>query len=71
MPHTSHIMCADVRSSNRVGSGSSVIKLGAAPPSRNILQATEQALTDDILGVMAPCWRLLEREKTYMDKVMT
>lgn len=27
--------------------------------------------TDEIFGVMAPCWRLLERAKGYMEKVMS
>ena len=50
---------------------SSTPELGTAPPDNNVQQTLETAQTDDMFGVMAPCWRLLERAKWYMDKVIT
>ena len=50
--------------------GSSTPELGTAPPDNNVQQTLEKAPTDDMFGVMAPCWRLLERAKSYMDKVI-
>lgn len=38
---------------------------------RNIHVGSEPASRDDMFGSMAPCWRLLERARAYMDKVWT
>ena len=50
--------------------GSSTPELGTGPPDNNVQQTLEKAPIDDMFGVMAPCWRLLERAKSYMDKVI-
>lgn len=36
---------------------------------RNVHVGSEPPSEDDMFGSMAPCWRLLERAKDYMDKV--
>ena len=41
-----------------------------APPDNNVQQTLEKAPTDDMFGRMTPCWRLLERAKLYMEKVI-
>lgn len=33
-------------------------------------RASEAVATEEPFGVMAPCWRLLERAKSYMDQVL-
>lgn len=33
-------------------------------------RASEAVATEEPFGVMAPCWRLLERAKSYMDQVI-
>ena len=38
-------------------------------PGSHSPHSTKKALTDGMFGVMAPCSRLLERAKAYMDKV--
>ncbi|CAN0272408.1 unnamed protein product [Ascophyllum nodosum] len=48
--------------------GSGTPELGTALPDNKVQQTLEKAPIDDIFGVMAPCWRLLERAKSYMDK---
>ena len=45
-------------------------ELGTGPLDNTVQQILEKAPTDDMFGVMAPCWRLLERAKAYMDKVI-
>ena len=50
--------------------GSGTPELGTALPDNNVQQTLEKAPIDDIFGGMAPCWRLLERTKSYMDKVI-
>ncbi|CAM9292209.1 unnamed protein product, partial [Ascophyllum nodosum] len=48
--------------------GNSMPELGTGPLDNTVQQILEKAPTDDMFGVMAPCWRLLERAKAYMDK---
>ena len=66
-PRSQRFSCE--RSSSGVGSGNSTPEFGAAPPRSNIQQPPERVLFDDMFGMMAPCWRLLERAKAHMDKV--
>lgn len=71
-PHAVHMRRAGGRASggddddgrvNNAGSG-----LGGGHANRNTSMASEPS-TDEVFGSMAPCWRLLERAKAYMDQV--
>ena len=67
--HAPHIQCSCGQSICGVGSGNSKPELGAAPLDSIIQPPSEKALPNDMFGVMAPCWQLLERSKAHMDKV--
>ena len=67
--HDPNIQRHDGRCIYGVG-GSSTPDLATAPPDNNVQHTLEKAPTDDMFGVMAPCWRLLERAKLHMDEVI-
>lgn len=69
LPHDPNVRRSEGRAGYVGGSGGAS-ELGAAPRGSNAQQAPDEALTDEMFGAMAPCWRLLERAKGYMDKVM-
>lgn len=67
LPHDLNVRRSEGRAGYVGGSGGAP-ELGAAPRGSNAQQAPDE--TDEMFGAMAPCWRLLERAKAYMDKVM-
>lgn len=69
--HEEHVRCYDDRRSERDEFSSGGFDNPGYGGRGNVHVESESPSRDDMFGAMAPCWRLLERAKGYMDKVCT
>lgn len=73
--HEEHARCYDDRRSGSHFERDDISSGGFDNPGYggrgNVRVESESPSRDDMFGAMAPCWRLLERAKGYMDKVCT
>lgn len=71
--HEAHMRHTGDRVSGSAGDGGRGVNAGnrylVHHDTKNDQHGSEPAVADEMFGFMAPCWRLLERAKTYMDQV--
>lgn len=72
--HEEHVRRFDDPPNNRQVERGDIPSSGLSGPGygrrRTVHVGTEPVPRDDTFGSMAPCWRLLERARAYMDKVL-